>query len=377
MKNLIINTGLLLTLLALSISPGNAADKGGLAEKQVVNPSSAKIPHDEDTAEDDEQESAASETTLEEQLKELKLQVDKLRKEGEARKRLEVSQDESSKKAGDILSAAGREYTLLKKGSMSLEYSFNYSYFSGDVIKDAAIVEKRSNHNITNQLFIERGVFDNLSVNLSIPFAYKYNKVGTGAAQEATDFGDVSIGTQMQPLKAGGDMPAMILSAGLTLPSGSSPYKIDPDTTLPTGSGFYSVNCGLSLSKTMDPLIAFGNLSYNYSFPASGLNQHWKDGRNLIGVDPGSSIGLAMGFGYALSYKASLNLSAQANYSNGNKYKFSSTAPSESGSSMSSSFNIGTGWRVTPSRTISLKLGIGLTDSDPDFSFSIRVPFEF
>lgn len=374
MKRILIRTSLLLSLLpALGYSPSYAADTGGIA---VKNAASLPSPEMAD-ADEDEAKAADSKDTVEEQLKELKLQVEKLRKEAEARKRLEVSEEEKGKKAEDILTAAGREYTLLKKGATSLEYSFTYSYFSGDVIKDAALVEKRSNHNITNQIYVERGLKDNLSVNASIPFAYKYNRVGTDKAQEASDFGDLSVGMQMQPLKAGGDMPAMIFSAGLTLPFGSSPYKINPDTTLATGAGFYAVNGGVALSKTMDPLIAFGNLSYNYNFPASGLNQNWKDGRNLTSVDPGSAVSLAMGFGYALSYKASLNLSVQANYAFSNEYKFSNADSYKSGSSVSSSFNIGTGWRVTPSRTVSLKLGIGLTSNDPDFSFSVRVPFEF
>lgn len=363
---------LLLHLLIFVFSSSLAA--AAEAKKDAPLPDATTQPAGDNDGDDEQEEGGA---TVEEQLKELKQQVEKLRKEAEARKRLEVSEEEKGKKAEEILSAAGREYTLLKKGVTSLEYSFTYSYFSGDVIKDAALVEKRSNHNLTNQIYVERGLRDNLSVNAAVPFAYKYNRVGTDKAQQATDLGDLSLGMQYQPLMAGGDMPAMIYSAGLTLPFGSSPYKINPDTTLATGSGFYAVNAGAALSKTMDPLIAFGNLSYTYNLPATDLNQNWKDGRNLIRVDPGSIIGMALGFGYALSYKASLNLSVQGSYAFSNEYKFSNADPYKNGSSVGASFNIGTGWRVTPSRTVSLRLGIGLTSNDPDFSFSVRVPFEF
>ncbi|HEY5513625.1 MAG TPA: hypothetical protein VIK40_08280 [Geomonas sp.] len=354
--------------------PAAGAGKDGKAAAIAPKAAAPVAAEDEDADEDEKSEETPA--GIAEQIKELKQQVDKLRKEGEARKRLEVSEEEKQKKAEDILTAAGREYTLLKKGTLSLEYSFNYSYFSGDVIKAAAIVEQRSNHNITNQIYTEYALRDNFSVNFTLPFAYKYNRVGTDTAQEATDFGDLSFGVQSQPVKAGGDVPAAILSAGVTCPFGSSPYRINPDTALATGSGFYSVNAGVSLSKTMDPLVAFGNLSYNYSFAADGLNQNWKDGRNLTRVEPGSNVGLAMGFGYALSYKASLNMSAQFAYAFGNQYHFSNAASYGSGSSTSASFNIGTGWKITPARSIALKLGIGLTSNDPDFSFSIRVPFE-
>ena len=356
---------------ALPALPAAAAGKDGKPGAVAQDGTAADAADAEDDAEDDQ-----SPAGMTRQLKELKQQVDKLRKEGEARKRLEVSEEEKEKKAEDILTAAGREYTLMKKGTLGLEYSFMYSYFSGDVIKSAASVEQRSNHSITNQIYTEYALRDNFSANLTVPFAYKFNKVGTDASQEATDFGDVSLGVQLQPFQAGSDIPAAIFSAGVSLPFGSSPYKINPATSLATGSGFYSVNAGASLSKTMDPLVAFGNLSYNYNLDAGGLNQNWADGRNLTKVEPGSSVAMALGFGYALSYKASLNLSTQVSYAFSNQYQFSNAASYGSGSSVSASFNIGTGWKITPARSISLKLGIGLTSNDPDFSFSLRVPFE-
>ena len=354
--------------------PASAAGSNG--KPAIVAPKDGTAADAADAEDEGEDEDDQSPAGMARQLKELKQQVEKLRTEGEARKRLEVSEEEKEKKAGDILTAAGREYTLMKKGSLSLEYSCLYSYFSSDIIKSAASVEQHANHNITNQIYTEYALRDNFSANLSVPFAYKFDKVGTASAQEETDFGDVSIGVQMQPFKAGSDIPATIFSAGVSLPFGSSPYKINPATSLATGSGFYSVNAGASLSQTMDPLVAFGNLSYNYNFQAAGLNQNWTSGSNLTRVDPGSSVSVAMGFGYALSYKASLNLSTQFTYGFSNQYYFSNAATYGSGSSVSASFSIGTGWKITPTRSIALKLGIGLTSSDPDFSFSVRVPFE-
>jgi hypothetical protein len=311
------------------------------------------------------------------QLEELQQQVKKLREEAVARKRLAISTEEKEEKAADILSAASRKYILLKKGTLGFEYSFNYAYFSGDVIQKAAIVEQHSNHTFTNVFFTEYALRDNLTVNATLPFVYKYNRVGTSNAQEATDFGDFSLGVQYQPFKTGGHMPAAIFNAGVTLPLGTSPYKVVPDQGLGTGSGFYSVNAGVSLSRTMDPLVAFGSLSYTHNFPAGGLDQNWQDGRTLIGVDPGSSVGLGLGFGFALSYKASLNVSAQFGYTLSNEYHFSNAETYRNGSTVSTTFYIGTGWRVTPTRSVYLKLGIGLTSNDPDFSFSVRVPFEF
>jgi polyhydroxyalkanoate synthesis regulator phasin len=315
--------------------------------------------------------------SLQQEVKELRQEVQKIRNEAEARKRLEVPEEEKGKSVEDILSAVGREYTMLKKGTIGLGYTFTYAYYSGDVISDSTFVEKRYNHNLTNTIDAEYALFNNLTISTAIPFAYKYNRVGTSSSQESTDLGDITLGLQVQPFKAGGQLPTAILGVGVVLPTGSSPYKIDPNNSLASGAGLYSINGGFTLSKVIDPLVAFGSLNYTYSFEQGDMTQKWGKTDILTKVDPGSSIGLTLGFGYALSYQASLNLSAQFTYNFNTKYTLNNITTTETGSSVSSTFNVGTGWRVTPSRSVYLGLGIGLTNNDPDFSFSIRVPFEF
>ena len=315
--------------------------------------------------------------SLQQEVKELRQEVQKIRNEAEARKRLEVPEEEKGKSVEDILSAVGREYTMLKKGTIGLGYTFTYAYYSGDVISASTLVEKRSNHNLPNTIDAEYALLNNLTISTAIPFAYKYNRVGTSSSQESTDLGDISLGLQVQPFKAGGNFPTTIVGAAVTFPTGSSPYKIDPNNSLASGAGLYSINGGVTLSKVIDPLVAFGSLSYTYSFEQSGMTQKFGATDVLTKVDPGSSIGLTLGFGYALSYQASLNLSAQFTYNFNTKYTLNNITTTETGSSVSSTFNVGTGWRVTPSRSVYLGLGIGLTNNDPDFSFSIRVPFEF
>jgi hypothetical protein len=323
-----------------------------------------------------EQKTNSQPQSIEQEVNELKQEIKKIRSENEARKRLEVPEEEKSKSVDDILSAVGREYSLLKKGTIGLSYSFSYSYYSGDVIDESARVERRANHNLTNTINAEYALLNNITFSVGIPFAYKYNRVGTSSSQEATDLADISLGLTWQPF-ASAKFPTTILSFGVSVPTGSSPYHINLNESLATGSGTYGINGGVSLSKVIDPLVAFGNLSLSYGLPTGGLDQHWGASGRLTKVDPGSSIGLAIGFGYALSYQASMNLSAQFSYSFSSKYTLNDTRTEEAGSSLSSSFNIGTGWRVTPARSLYVSLGIGLTNNDPDVSLSFKLPYEF
>lgn len=314
--------------------------------------------------------------SLEQEVKELKEEIQKIRNENEARKKLEVPEEEKSKSVDDILSAVGRQYSLLKEGTIGLSYNFNYSYYSGDVIDDT-IIERRVNHNLTNTITAEYALRNNLTLTANVPFCYKYNKVGTSSSEDATDLGDISLGVTFQPFKAGGNIPTTIFSIAASIPTGSSPYEITLADSMSTGSGYYAISGGVSLSKVIDPLVAFGSLSYTYGFEKSGLSQYWSKDETLTKIEPGSSIGLSLGFGYALSYQASLNLSAQFAYSFTNRYVTNNVNTYETGTYLSSSFNVGTGWRITPSRSLYISLGIGLTTNDPDLSVSFRVPFEF
>lgn len=315
--------------------------------------------------------------SVEQEILELRQEIQKIRSENEARKKLEVPEEEKGKEVEDILSAAGRQYTLAKKGTLGISYNFAYSYFSSDAISESARVERRSNHNLTNTISFDYALLNNLTMSANIPFVYKYDRVGTSAAKEATDLGDVSLGLTVQPIKAGGIIPPIIFSGSVSLPTGSSPYEVDQNNTLATGSGLYGVSGGVSVSKVLDPVVGYGSLGYSYTLPKSGLDQYWSKTETLTEVEPGSSASLAFGFGYALSYQVNINMGAQLSYSFGSKYTINDNETYESGSSLSAAFNIGTGWRVTPARSMYISLAVGLTNSDSDFSLNFRLPFDF
>ena len=313
---------------------------------------------------------------LQKQIEGLQQEMTQMREEAEARKKLEITEEEKAETGKDVLSAAGRQYTLLQKDTLEVEYRFDYTYFSYDVVANASSIEHHSNHNLTNTITIDYPFFDNLTLNAAIPFIYKYDQTGTDNSKEVSDFGNISFGAQWQPMKSGGDFPTTILYGTLTTPTGRSPYEINPDQDIPTGTGYYSATGGVSLSGTIDPLVAFGGLSYTHNFEADNLHQRRSGGRVLVKVDPGDSIGLNLGIGYALSYKANLNLSYQYSYGFESQYEFED-GTTKTGTTTSSIFTIGTGWHPSPKRSFNISLGIGLTNDDPDFTFTVRIPFDF
>jgi len=313
---------------------------------------------------------------LHDQMKTLQEEVKRLKEEAEVRKSLEMTQEEKTEKEQEILSAAGRQYTLLRKGLLSVEDNVRYLFNSTDAIVESGIVEHQSNHTIENVLSFEYALLDNLTVNLTLPLIYKNDKNGTTESLSANDIGDLSIGGQWQPFKTGGDWPAPIFYSNIILPTGRSPFKIVQDEDLSTGNGCYSLNAGMSVNKSLDPIVAFANFSIGYNHTVRKLNQRYS---NLIlqKVEPGETIGFSTGIGYAFSYQVSMFMSFQYSYQFSSRYYWKNKDRDSSGSSVNAMYNMGARWNLSPQRSLTTQLGIGLTNTSSDFVLSVRIPFEF
>lgn len=319
--------------------------------------------------------SASGQADLRRQIRELQEQVNTLMEAEEVRSELQATEEEKEEKEEDILSAAGRNYTLLQKGKLGVEYKLDYSYFSYDALREQNIIEHNSNHNVTNTFTVEFPLKDNLSIETAIPYVYKYDKVGTGDSKEINDFNDVDFSLNFQPIKSGGNIPSIILRTVLTCPLGRDPYDINPDTELSTGSGGYAAGGSLSLSKAVDPVMVFGTFSYTYKHPIDDLD--FKLGsQTLTRYERGDSLGFSMGVGYSLSYITSLSLGYSYSYTFEAERFFKEAESQTYGTRTESSLSIGTSWRVSKKLRISTSLLIGLADSDY-FSLSFRFPYEF
>jgi len=292
------------------------------------------------------------------------------------RKSLDLTTEEKAEQEKAVLTAAGREYTLMQKGKTELDYSLRYMYVSSTSIISATDVEAHANHTIQNAIDIQYGLRNNITTDISIPFIYVYDKTGSASAKDNSDIGDVTISMDYQPFKSGGDWPAPTITMAAFFPTGTSPYKINRDNDLPTGGGFYGVTLGVNMSKSIDPAMAFGAISGTYRLKPNGLSEYI-NGAILYDVDPGMSFGASIGLAYAISYALSMNLQFQYGYNCSTKYYFTNASPSTAPAFSTGSLIVGTGWRLSPLTTLSFSLGIGLTKDDPDFFFLFRLPFTF
>ncbi len=337
----------------------------------------------------------ANDEDLEKRIEFLEDRLKKFEDEMEARKALSPDEEEEIKKTEEALKAAQGDYVLLKKDKLELDYGFSYSYNSLDTITDndsfTFIYDKTINdynqdllyttkevqhsrlHTVANTISVNYGVRDNINFGLSFPFIYKYDKT---LDRELNDIGDITLSLRWQPIRVKGKLPNIILYGNFKTKTGRSPFVIDLDKELATGSGYYSMSGGMSFSKAVDPVAVFGGCTYIYGFEVDSLNQHLNSGRTLEKVDPGSSVGFNLGFAYALSYDVSFNIQFQQGYSFQSNYwingeKISSTEGN------TASLSVGTGFRITPKTTLSLNFGFGLTSNTNDYFISMSIPFVF
>ena len=330
--------------------------------------------------------------SLEEKVKKMEKLIQELEKKQKAQEvmsQLKQTDEEKKDKEEDILDAAGREYTLATPGKINISYSLEYTGDTYDVLRqltdenDKVSTEVRhvDTHELTNAFDIKYPLKRNITFSARIPFEAKYSATSKDSAS-GTGAGDPSISVQYQPFKSSDKLPNTILSTSLTFPLGTNPFDIDSDDELATGDGRYVLSGGINFSKTIDPIMAFGGISYSHYFPVDGLDynpdeEQKAEGYYVYKVDYGDAIGFNIGMGYSLSYMVAVSMSYQYSHSMPTDYYWKIAGKNSSSSSSSSTFSIGTNWRINHKRSFNTDLSIGLYNNNSDVSFSINIPFEF
>ncbi|KZX63747.1 hypothetical protein, partial [Alcanivorax sp. HI0003] len=200
----------------------------------------------------------------------------------EARDALQTKEDDvtEEKNLEEVFQAAEKQYSLLPSGQMSLNFSANYNYFRDDRI-DIALdedsgnisrfrIEQDAQHSFGSSLSFDYGIWNNLTFNTRLPVSYKYD---TEKDVSQAALGDVSFGLRYQPFPVRPGAVNTTLYTTLTTPTGDSPYDINVNSEVSSGSGFYSLGGGVSMSKVVDPVVLYGSLGYTMAFDITGLNQ--------------------------------------------------------------------------------------------------------
>ncbi len=142
---------------------------------------------------------------------------------------------------------------------------------------------------------------------------------------------------------------------------------------LPTGSGFYSLQAGLTWLYPTDPAVLFGNFSYLHNFKRT-VSRNLRDGtRESLGeIRPGSVLGFNFGMGLAINDKSSFRIGYD-NASVGKTRRDGDVVPGSVRTQLATLL-VGYSYRLIEKRSIGLSVGAGLTR---DTTLTVRMPMTF
>ncbi|MCY7370574.1 MAG: acetate kinase [Polaromonas sp.] len=304
---------------------------------------------------------------------------------------------------------------LTPSGRYVLEPSLQYSYSSsnrvalvGYTIIPALLIGlvdvrevKRST--VTGALALRYGLSNRLELEARLPYVYRSDsaisrEIFTGSASERVfstsgkAVGDAESGARYQINDGGASRPYYIGSLRLKTRTGKDPFEVETDCVtrcigntsgtglpleLPTGSGFYSLQPGLTMLFPSDPAVFFGGVSYTYNFKRSGVSRLVRGGEQefLGDVEPGGILGLNFGMGLALNDASSFSMGFDLN--SVGRTRQNGVPIASSVRTQLASLLLGYSYRYSDKTAFSLTVGAGLTRDTPDFTLNLRIPMSF
>jgi hypothetical protein len=280
----------------------------------------------------------------------------------------------------ETLTAVDKQYSLIRKGQIQVNYELGYTYIGQDKINtdlssgQATLfsIQNSNSHTVTNTLMLDYGLRNNLTANVTMPFISRYAD-NSGYSGVSHTVGDLGLNVRWQPHEVKRDEATFTITSGVRLATGESPFKVDNEKGLATGSGINTLSLGANVTKIVDPVALFGSVNAGYGLPAKHLNQVLS-GATLREVKPGASFGFGLGFAYALSYKITTSLSFQEMISARSTLTFDNGNKAQTQTQSAGILSVGLGYRFSPKTTVNVTVGAGLTSSAPNLSLTMSLP---
>ena len=301
---------------------------------------------------------------------------------------------------------------LTPRGKTVFEPSLQYGYSSNNrvalvgytVIPALLIglvdVREVKRHTFTAALTGRFGLTNRFEVEARLPYVYRSDsaisrEIFTGTASESAfdtsgkGMGDVEVTGRYQLNEGSATRPYLIGSLRFKSRTGKDPFEVVTDCVtrcaantsgtglpidLPTGSGFYSLQPGLTWLFPSDPAVFFGSFSYTHNFKRTDISRRVLNGdTEFIGtVEPGPILGMNFGMGLALNDKSSFSIGFDLN-SVGRTRQNGVTVPGSVRTNLATML-LGYAYRYNDKTSLSVSVGAGLTRDTPDLTLTVRMP---
>jgi hypothetical protein len=304
---------------------------------------------------------------------------------------------------------------LTPKGRFILEPSYQFGYSSSDrvalvgytiipaILIGLIDVRQVKTTTQTAGLAVRYGLTNRLELELRVPYVDSHTdtisrEIFTGTAQDnafganGKGIGDIEATARYQLNDGGADKAYYVGWLRVKSRTGKDPFEVVTDCVtrcvenatgtglpleLPRGSGFWSVQPGVTWLFPSDPIVLFGNISYLYNFTRHDVSRTvLAAGKQELGdIHAGNIFDISLGMGLALNEKMSMSLGydqalVAATTQNGKRLPGSVRT-------VLGTLLIGGSYRFNDKRTLNVTLGVGVTRDTPDANLTVRVPFAY
>lgn len=304
---------------------------------------------------------------------------------------------------------------LTPRGKIVIEPTYQFGYSTADRVSLIGytiipailigLIDVRQVRSTTQTAILtgRYGITNRMELEVRVPYVDTHTdtvsrEVLTGSAENnvfgssGRGLGDIEATLRYQINNGGADSPYYIGWLRFKSRTGKDPFEVVTDCVTrcvqnltgtglpirqPTGTGFYTIQPGVTWLFPSDPVVFFGNFSYLYNVERHNVYENiLLGGKQFLGnVKMGNEADVSIGMGMALNDKASLSIGYDQTFVGETR---------ESGRKLPGSTKVwlgsllvGGSYRFNEKRTLNFTLGIGVTRDTPDATVIVRVPMMF
>lgn len=309
------------------------------------------------------------------------------KKEEEARPQLDVLPSD-----GGVLTPKG---TLMYENNM--EYTnttTNVFSFNGVQVAEVVLVGEIEASSARRQVVqdssrLRLGITDRLEADIRVPYSYRNDAetrtTDSGSSRtviEGNGFGDVDFGLAYQINRGIGGWPYFVGNLRFKTDTGDGPFDVAYDEnniakSLPSGTGFSSLEGSMTMIKVSDPAVLFSNLGYVRTFGET-IDKTYNTTR-IDKVSPGDVINASAGMGFSINQETSFSLGYKHSYVFPTYQHAVNTGTGAFVNSKSDTQHVGalmfgTSYRLSPIVSLNLTTEVGATRDAPDVHVGLRIP---
>lgn len=297
---------------------------------------------------------------------------------------------------------------------VSVELGVNYSHFddarvnlSGFLALDSIFlglisIDEAKADIVTTDLAARVGFGNRLQFDVDVPYLVRhayYQSGGAGgnasglieASKTQSGLGDISFGASYRLFTETFTRPDVVVNIRGKAPTGRDPFGIalvevpgsQGNLSIPEnlsfGTGVWSASGGISVLKSLDPIVVFGSVTYFWNF-----QNHFDDIDEMVGAQPGEvNIGNAIQYGagvaFALNERSSLSTSFTQRFVSSTRLKPDGGDWQKvvgSGANVAL-LNFGATFSLSDRVSLLANVSIGMTADAPDMIVGLRLPIRF